>query len=54
MKDLFGLLNDVDGAAISSDKKSSDVFDWMQKLKQKISDDENLTTTIGKANLLQV
>ncbi|XP_073107829.1 protein virilizer homolog isoform X2 [Elaeis guineensis] len=51
LKCLFGLLNDVGGAAISSDKKSNDVLDLIQKLEQRISEDENLTTTIGKIDL---
>ncbi|XP_038985575.1 protein virilizer homolog [Phoenix dactylifera] len=53
-KCLFGLLNDVDGAAISSDKNSNDVLNLIQKLEQRISEDENLTTTIGKTGLHQV
>ncbi|XP_038985471.1 protein virilizer homolog isoform X2 [Phoenix dactylifera] len=54
LKCLFGLLNDMDGAAISSDKKSNDVLDLIQKLEQSISEDENLTTTIGETGLHQV
>ncbi|XP_010906480.1 protein virilizer homolog isoform X2 [Elaeis guineensis] len=54
LKCLFGLMNDVDGAAISSDKKSNDVLDLIQKLEQRISEDENLTTTIGMTDLHRV